>query len=286
MAPKRKAQQADSWGSKTVPKRSFPGTASWSRGIFEGHVLNISYECDSSRGATVWELLNRLPCSSSGSVEAISKFRHLTIPSEFTNFDSICQKKFELVPVSFDVFSIDVPMKGASKDTESPVTDAFKDTDSPKEGDSIVNDASKETVVHMSPLKTRQISRCHNCKILRKTNQDLRQKLLQVRHDKMDVIKAYYSKKKLNIPDKRMNQKIKKDHQIKKTQQKFDMTTLAMDLSETKKQVSSIERKNKRTKHYYRNKSQKALFPSEAPGEIETLYKQLAEKNTDTRVPG
>ena len=301
MAPKRKAQQADKVGvARQYLKYRFQVQPAGLEEFLKGHVLNIYYECDSSRGATVRELLNRLPCSSSGmsqdqvlvatrhltnevkkTVKAVSKFRHLTIPSEFTDFDSICQKKFELGPVSFDVSFIDVPMKGASKDTESPVTDAFKDTDLPTEGDSIVKDASKETVVHMSPLKTRQIFRCHNCKILRKTNQDLRQKPLQVQHDKMDIIKAYCSKKKLNISIKRMNQKIKrKGDQIKKVQQKFDMSTLAMEVSETKKQISSLERKNKCTKHYYRNKSQKVLFPLEAPGEIETLYKQLAEKNT------
>ena len=97
-------------------------------------MLNIYYECDSSRGATVRELWTRLPCSSSGMsqdhipvatghltnevkkiVEAVSKLRHLKIPSELSNFDSICQKKFDLVPVSFDISPwIDIPMGCAS----------------------------------------------------------------------------------------------------------------------------------------------------------------------------
>jgi len=83
-------------------------------------------------------------------------------------------------------------------------------------------------------------------------------------------------KKGLNISVKRINQKIKrKTDQIKKIQPKFDMTTLAMNLSETKKQFSSLERKKKHTKLHYR-----VLFPSETPGEIKSLHKQLAEKNT------
>ena len=105
MAPKRKAQQADKVGvARQYLKYRFQVQPAGLEEFLKGHVLNIYYECDSSRGATVRELLNRLPCSSSGmsqdqvlvatrhltnevkkTVKAVSKFRHLTIPSEFPN---------------------------------------------------------------------------------------------------------------------------------------------------------------------------------------------------------
>ena len=133
-----------------------------------------------------------------------------------------------------------------------------------------------------SPLKTRQLAKCNNCKLLKQNLRDVREKQLKIQRDRMIAIRNLRMKQKDKRAKKTLNQKIKrKNEQIERHKSKLS------EFSSAKKTVSSITKKHTQLKKYYKESKKSLKFEmmaqkdKEAEERIVNRERKLAEREKE-----
>ena len=133
-----------------------------------------------------------------------------------------------------------------------------------------------------SPLKTRQLAKCNNCKLLKQNLRDMREKQLKIQRDRMIAIRNLRMKQKDKRAKKTLNQKIKrKNEQIERHKSKLS------EFSSAKKTVSSITKKHTQLKKYYKESKKSLKFEmmaqkdKEAEERIVNRERKLAEREKE-----
>ncbi|KAK6182046.1 hypothetical protein SNE40_009812 [Patella caerulea] len=192
----------------------------------------------------------------------VLKFNKLRDPVEMKNFEEKCKEKYQ------------------SSKSPAPVLDEPVDEPAVVVEPAAVPDESTHLSVpapQISPLKTRKLTKCGQCKILRKTSQNLCKTILQLKRQKV-INHKLSSTKRYAIS--RLHQKVKrKERQIKNLQ----TSDLALDLKSTKQELSSLQRKHQRAKRYHRS-CKKKLFspgPSSYESELAKLQAEVSVKESE-----
>ncbi|KAK6189078.1 hypothetical protein SNE40_005122 [Patella caerulea] len=241
--------------------------------LLNGHVLHSFNLSHGSRKETAAKLITLFPEKLGGdhsykqeverflkngvkrTVEGFSKFKKLRDPVEMKNFEEKCREKFQ------------------SSKSPAPILD------DPVDEPAVVVDpaAVPSETTHLSVpapqislLKTRKLAKCGQCKILRKTSQNLRKTILELKRQKVINHKLSATKR---YAISRLHQKVKrKEQQIKNLQ----TSDLALDLKSTKQELGSLQRKHQRAKRYHRSCKKKLFSPGPSSYESE-----LAELQTE-----
>ena len=167
--------------------------------------------------------------------KTLDKFKTLSNPKQWEKFDTICREKF-----SFSVGTRTEPEPSTSHASGTETTTAKP--------------------VPISPVKTRQTLKCASCKILKGSLKAMRLKRLEMQREKDVTIRNLIAKQKKKDAVKVLNQKIKrKESQISKLKNKID--TSVQEMSQTKKALSTWEKKHNRLKRYHKAKK---TLPSDA----------------------
>lgn len=232
--------------------------------FLNGHVLYLySCKCNSTRSSTAKELLHLLPSGSLTSDKTIStfldanikrvvlgtlkKFRKLSCKAEFDSFCDICKKKFPCHPV---VVTVDLQHDISHQEPE------------PKS--LVLNPVPK------SPLKTRQVANCANCKRLRDSRTEMRKKLTEMQRDKIVAIRNTKIQQKKKGAIKILNQSIKrKNEQIKCYKAKASALISAQ---------KTMEKKHNLMKQYYK---EKMSLQTNYDERISYLERKLAEQEEE-----
>ncbi|KAK2151197.1 hypothetical protein LSH36_372g01014 [Paralvinella palmiformis] len=133
----------------------------------------------------------------------------------------------------------------------------------------------KETVtvgpIPTSPMKTRHISQCSSCKIIRQSILKLQQEITAVKN-----LPTQQKKREELITS--LNQKMKrKELQLSNVKSQFESSVLAKDLKVAKVKIASLEKKHRRLKKYH-----KVFFSSETiEGRLLELERKLVEKDEE-----
>ena len=238
--------------------------------FLNGHILCMFVsKCNKSFTRTERELLSLLPSDSAtsltikGAIRKVvhrtwNKFRRLTDPNEFKKFDLICQEKF-----SWRSSKV-IPSKRTCTSTQSVL-----------QNEEMVKETVTVGPIPTSPMKTRHISQCSSCKIIRQSILKLQQEITAVKN-----LPTQQKKREELITS--LNQKMKrKELQLSNVKSQFESSVLAKDLKVAKVKIASLEKKHRRLKKYHKVKEM-GFFSSETiEGRLLELERKLVEKDEE-----
>ncbi len=218
--------------------------------FLNGHILYLySCRCGSSWTKTVQEILSLLPTDSStpdscrtASLHAaikrivsrtLKKFHRLTNETEFRTFADICKEEFSLKPRQVTphlCLSLD---DGHDELPKTPV----------------------KKLASKSPLKTRQLAKCKNCKQLNKRMIDMKRRQLELQRDRIIAIRNLRMKQKNKGAIKTLNQSIRR-----KNKQIEQYKTKATGYASAEKRLASLEKKHRELKKYHKMSKKTLVF--------------------------
>ena len=223
--------------------------------MLNGHVLFLYVtSCDRSRALTKRELFARIPSTSQSEgnsaqilryldagvkrivADTLDKFHNPSDQNQFKEYESICQRKFSLLP----------------QDLPPTVPTASQSTSSSSEP---LIDVAHVLPLPKSPVKTRAISKCLNCKRLKHDMKLMHRKQLEMQRGKLLAIRTLRAQQKKKAAVKTLNQSVKrKSEQISRIRNQFTATNLARDLKDARLKISSIEKRHRMMKKYHQEK--------------------------------